>query len=63
MGASDHQNVSVESLSQESPTALTERGHLGPAFLAGVLIDMGSASYHQEDRLHVMAADRLWTAN
>lgn len=36
------------------------REALGPRFLAGVALCMGSRSYTYEDRLHVMPLDRLW---
>lgn len=37
------------------------RDALGDRFLAGVVLNTGPRSYTQDDRLHVMPIDRLWT--
>jgi len=37
------------------------RDALGPAFRAGVALHLGERSYTAEDRIHVMAVDRLWS--
>lgn len=38
------------------------RDAVGGAFLAGIVLYLGSRSYRAEDRLHVIPVDRLWTA-
>jgi len=37
------------------------REALGARFVAGVAFSTGTRSYTQEDRLHVMPIDRLWS--
>ncbi len=37
------------------------RDDLGSRFLGGVVIHLGSRPYTQEDRLHVLPVDRLWS--
>ncbi len=36
------------------------RDRIGPRFVAGVALSLGTRSYTYEDRLHVMPLDRLW---
>jgi len=38
------------------------RDAVGPAFVAGVVLHLGTQSYTAEDRLHVMPVDQLWSA-
>lgn len=37
------------------------REAVGPAFVAGVAMHLGTRSYTAEDRLHVLPVDRLWS--
>lgn len=37
------------------------RDQLGDDFLAGVVVNLGQRSYRYDDRLYVMAMDRLWS--
>ena len=37
------------------------RDRLGTSFLGGVVLNLGQRSYSYENRLHVLALDRLWT--
>jgi hypothetical protein len=39
------------------------RDALGPAFLAGVALHLGSHSYRADDRLHVAPVGQLWTTS